>query len=58
MIIILGDNHARGCAQEVQHNPGRDFEVKERVKPGANTEIIVNTSPNITSKLTKKKKTL
>ena len=54
-IIILGDNHARGCAQEVQHNLGRDFEVQGIVKPGANTEIIVNTSPNITRKLTKKR---
>jgi len=24
-IIILGDSHAKGCAQEVQHNLGRDF---------------------------------
>jgi hypothetical protein len=53
-IIILGDSHARGCAQEVLHNLGRDFEVQGIMKPGANMEIIVNTSPNITRKLTKK----
>jgi len=53
-IIILGDRHARGCAQEVQHNPGHDFEFQGIVKPGANTEIIVNTSTKITRKLTKK----
>ena len=46
-IIIIGDSHARGCAQLVQHNLGRDFEVQGTVKPGANTEIIVNTSPKI-----------
>ena len=36
------------------HNLGCDFEVQGIVKPGANMEIIVNTSPNITRKLTKK----
>jgi len=54
-IIILGDTHAKGCAQEVQHNLGHDFEVYGIVKPGANTEIIVNTSTKITGKLKKKK---
>ena len=54
-IIILGDSHARGCAQELQHNLGRDFEVQGKVKPGANMEIIVNTSPKITRKLTKRR---
>jgi len=53
-IIILGDSHARGCAQEVQHNLGHDFEVQRIVKPGANTEIIVNTSPKITRTFTNK----
>jgi hypothetical protein len=52
-IINLGDSHARRCAQEVQHNLGHDFEVHGIVKPGANTEIIVNTSTKITGKLTK-----
>jgi len=40
-IIILVDSHARGCAEEVQYNLGRDFEVQGIVKPEANTEIIV-----------------
>ena len=53
-IIILGESHARDCAQEVQHKLGRDFEVQGIVKLGANTEIIVNTSPKITSQLTEK----
>jgi hypothetical protein len=53
-IIILGDNHMRGCAQEVQYNPRHNFEVHGIVKLGANTEIIVNTSTKITGKLTKK----
>jgi hypothetical protein len=37
----------------VQHNLGHDFEVHGIVKPGANTEIIVNTSTKITAKLKK-----
>jgi hypothetical protein len=55
-IIILGDSYTRGCAQEVQHNLGHDFEVHGIVKPGANIiiEIIVNISTKITGKLTKK----
>jgi len=38
----------------VQHNLGCDFEVQGIVKLGANMEIIVNTSHEITKKLTKK----
>jgi len=55
-IIILRDSHVRGCAQEAQHNLGCNFKVQGIAKPGANTAIIVNTSPKITRKL--KKKTL
>jgi hypothetical protein len=52
-IIILGDSHARGCAQEAQHNLEHNFEVQGIVKPGADLEIILNTSTKITEKLTK-----
>ena len=40
-VVILGDSHASGCAQEVQHNTGLGFEFHGTVKLGANTEIIV-----------------
>jgi len=53
-IIILGDSHTRGCAQDVQHNSEHGFKVHGIVKPGANTEIIINTSTKIIEKLTKK----
>jgi hypothetical protein len=53
-IIITGDSHARGCAQEVQHNLGHDFEVQGIVKPGANSQMIVNTSTKTLGKLTKR----
>jgi len=53
-ILILGDSHAKGCAQEVQHNLGHGFEVHGIVKPGAKAKTIVNTSTKITEKLIKK----
>jgi hypothetical protein len=53
-IIILGDCHTRGCVHEVQHNLWHDFAFQGIVKPGANMEIIVNTSSADTGKLTKK----
>jgi hypothetical protein len=53
-ITISVDSHARGCAQEVQHNLGQCFEVQGIVKPGANLQMIVNTSTETMGKLTKK----
>jgi len=53
-IIILGDSHARGCAQEVRHNLGKDLAVQGLVKPGAVSETIVSTANKITEKLAKK----
>ena len=37
-IIIIGDSHARGCAQELQHKLGHAFQVQGFVKPGANLQ--------------------
>ena len=53
-IIIIGDSHARGCAQELQHKLGHGFQVQGFVKPAANLQTIVNTSPKTMGKLTKK----
>lgn len=53
-IIIMGDSHARGCAQELQHNLGKGFEVQGNVKPGANLQTIVNSPTEPIRKLTKK----
>ena len=41
-IIIIGDSHTRGCAQELQHYLGHNFVVQGFVKPGANLQTIVN----------------
>jgi hypothetical protein len=41
-IIIVGDSHARGCAQELQHYLGHGFAVQGFGKPGANLQTIVN----------------
>jgi len=53
-IIIIGDNHARGCAQEIQHNLEYDYEIQGIVKPGASLQSIVNTPRDSFGKLTKK----
>lgn len=53
-IIIMGNSHARGCAQELRHNLGKGFEVQGNVKPGANLQTIVNVSTEVMRKLTKK----
>ena len=34
-VLILGDSHTRGCAQEVLHDLNRNFSVQGIVKPGA-----------------------
>jgi hypothetical protein len=40
--IILGDSHARGMANELQHRPGKSFDVQGTVKPGANIKEKTN----------------
>jgi hypothetical protein len=50
-IIILGDSHAKGIANELQYQLGYVFEVQGIVKPGASAEFIVKSNVNL-SKLT------
>jgi hypothetical protein len=45
-VLILGDSHARGCAEEVQHNLNRNFSVQGIVKPGACMKDIVSSPSN------------
>ena len=52
-VLIIGDSHARGCAQEIRHNLSHDFNVQENVKPGATLQAIVTTSTDSMKKLTK-----
>ena len=52
-VLIIGDSHARGCAQEIRHNLGHDFNVQGNVKPGATLQAIVTTSTDSMKKLTK-----
>ena len=53
-VLILGDSHARGCAQETQHNLNRNFSVQGIVKPGAVTKDILSTSSNLVKNLSSK----
>jgi hypothetical protein len=45
-VLILGDSHARSCAEEVQHNFNRNFSVQGIVKPGACMKDIVSSPSN------------
>jgi hypothetical protein len=53
-VIIVGDSHARNCANEVKQIVGNKFEVTGIVKPGASTEEVVNTASRNIGKLTNK----
>jgi hypothetical protein len=50
-LLILGDSHARGCAQELQHNHNRNFSVQGIVKPGAIMKDIVSSPSNLVKNL-------
>ena len=52
-ILILGDSHTRGLAEEVQMNIGKDFAVEAMVKPGANIKAILDSTNSAVSNLTK-----
>ena len=53
-VLILGDSHARDCAQELQHNLNRNFSVQGIVKPGASMKDIVSSPPNSVKNLSSK----
>lgn len=53
-VIIIGDSHARGMANELQNMLGKDVEVEGMVKPGSNIKEITNTINSTVSLLTKK----
>ena len=44
--VIIGDSHARNCADLLQDNLSTDFKVTSFVKPGASMNEIVNTARN------------
>jgi len=45
-VLIIGDSHARNCADLLQDNLSTDFKVTSFVKPGASMNEIVNTARN------------
>ncbi|PNF23918.1 hypothetical protein B7P43_G12843 [Cryptotermes secundus] len=53
-ILIIGDSHGRGCADEMMHNLNSDFEVQGIIKPGADLATITGTAKREVKLLTKK----
>ena len=53
-ILILGDSHSRGLAEEVQLQMGKDFIVQALVKPAANIEAILHSTSSEVNNLTKR----
>jgi hypothetical protein len=45
-IRILGDNHARGLANELKYKLTRDNEIQGVIKPGSTLVNFVNTTPS------------
>jgi hypothetical protein len=43
-VLFVGDSHARNCAANVKTNIRDNFEVQGLVKPGAGTDILVNSA--------------
>ena len=45
-VLIIGDSHARNCAELLQNNLSTDFKDTSFVKQGASMNEIVNTARN------------
>jgi hypothetical protein len=52
-VVIIGDNHARGCATEVSNNLGKTLEVSGIVMPGCRLEAITQLAKREIYNLTK-----
>ena len=52
-ILILGDSHTRGLAEEVQLHLGKDFAIQSMAKPGASIEAILHSTNSEVTNLTK-----
>ena len=53
-VLIIGDSHMRNCAADVQSSIKTNFAVQGVVKPGAGTNILVNSVKNEVKDLSKK----
>jgi hypothetical protein len=45
-VLIIGNSHIRNCAANVKSNVKDNFEIQGVVKPGARTNILVNSVNN------------
>jgi hypothetical protein len=53
-IIIIGDSHARGLAEEMSHQGNKTYDVTGFVKPNAGTATIIDTGQIELNKVTRK----
>ena len=53
-VLIIGDSHMRNCAANVQSCIKNNFAIQGVVKPGAVTNILVNSAKNEVKGLSKK----
>ena len=52
-VLIIGDSHTRNCAANVKTETRDNFGVQGLVKPGAGTDILVNSATNDIMNLSK-----
>jgi hypothetical protein len=52
-IIIVGDNHSKGCATNVRSYHSDKYKVQGLVKPGTFSDILTKTAMNVIKNLTK-----
>jgi predicted phosphodiesterase len=52
-VLNIGDSHIRNCAANIKSNIKDNFEVQGVVKPGAGTNILVNSVNNEVRSLSK-----
>jgi hypothetical protein len=52
-VLIIGDSYIRNCAENVKSIIKDNFDVQGFVKPGARTDVLVNSAKNYIKKLSK-----
>jgi hypothetical protein len=53
-VILIGDSHARECAEKISHSLGNSYEITGFVNPGTGLEVITNSAKKEIDHLTQK----